>query len=365
MQAVAPAELVHRRAERLVDERVDDHGRAVLRAGDGELDVVGRLDARVPDDLELGVGELRLEREHEPNGGLAGRVRDDVQLDEGGAHGGNVRMTALTCRLVERSGPEEARTEFAGPRAPRSALRRAVWRWHAEREAALRAAQPDPPRVAAAERSAASPRRWPPGSAVLDVGGGNRPLARPARQRRRLHRRRPRPAASGVARRKASTYVVADATALPFADATFGLVLMIEMLQYVGGARDGDRRGRARPRARRRARADDTPGLARARAARGPLPLHPLRARAHARGRRAATSAQLTPLGGPATLVTATLENNIPAADEAAREAARLEPAVAARGRRRPHRLPRERPRTGARTSPAGSSSPLVPDRRL
>ena len=30
------------------------------------------------------------------------------------------------------------------------------------------------------------------------------------------------------------THVVADASALPFADATFGLVLMIEMLQYVG-----------------------------------------------------------------------------------------------------------------------------------
>ena len=43
-------------------------------------------------------------------------------------------MTALTCRVVEE--------RFSAPRAPRSALRRAIWRWHAEREARFASRNP-------------------------------------------------------------------------------------------------------------------------------------------------------------------------------------------------------------------------------
>ena len=62
------------------------------------MEVVDVLDARMPDLLERLVGELRLEREHEPLGRLARRVRDDVELDGNAlvAHGAweeaNVRV---------------------------------------------------------------------------------------------------------------------------------------------------------------------------------------------------------------------------------------------------------------------------------
>jgi hypothetical protein len=46
-----------------------------------EGEILDRLDARVPDLLEREVGKLRLEREDEPCRGLAGRVREDVELD--------------------------------------------------------------------------------------------------------------------------------------------------------------------------------------------------------------------------------------------------------------------------------------------
>src|SRR3954447_401034 len=78
--------------------------------------------------------------------------------------GGNVRMTALTCRLVEG--------RFSAPRAPRSAVRRAVWRWHAEREARFASHNPILP-----ESQLETIRRvhdtLPATRAVLDVGGGN------------------------------------------------------------------------------------------------------------------------------------------------------------------------------------------------
>ena len=53
---------------------------------DGQAEMVDRLHARVTDLLEVLFRELRLERVHEPHGGLAGGVRDHVQLDEGRAH---------------------------------------------------------------------------------------------------------------------------------------------------------------------------------------------------------------------------------------------------------------------------------------
>ena len=83
------AEVPHRLAELRLDDRVDDDRRPTLRAVDDEAEVVDGLDARVPDLLEGLLGELRLERGDEPRGGLAGRVRDDVELDRhgGGASG--------------------------------------------------------------------------------------------------------------------------------------------------------------------------------------------------------------------------------------------------------------------------------------
>src|SRR5512132_2037269 len=54
------------------------------------------------DDLELGVRKLRLEREHEPHGGLAGGVGDDVQLDDGSAH---IQCEGNLPRVTEISNP--------------------------------------------------------------------------------------------------------------------------------------------------------------------------------------------------------------------------------------------------------------------
>ena len=146
---------------------------------------------------------------------------------------------------------------------------------------------------------------------MLDVGGGNgrwRGLLGDVGDYTVVDVAAPDPASL----EPGTTHVVADAAALPFDDSTFGLVLMIEMLQYVAEPATALAEA-ARVLAPGGALVrDDPPGLARARPAGGPLPLHPLRARAHARERRAAASRELTPLGGPATVVTATLENNVP-----------------------------------------------------
>ena len=81
VQSCAPAERAHRGAQLGLHDRVDDHRRAALHPVDGEVQVLLRLDARVPDLDELLIGELRLEREDEARGGLARRVGDDVELD--------------------------------------------------------------------------------------------------------------------------------------------------------------------------------------------------------------------------------------------------------------------------------------------
>ncbi len=48
---------------------------------DGDVEVFDVLDPRMPDLLERLIGELRLEREHEPLRRLSRRVGDDVELD--------------------------------------------------------------------------------------------------------------------------------------------------------------------------------------------------------------------------------------------------------------------------------------------
>jgi hypothetical protein len=77
----AAAESSHRLAKLLLDERVDDHRRSPLRPLDGEPQVVHGLHPRVDDVLELLVGELRLERLHEPLSRRAGGVGDHVEFD--------------------------------------------------------------------------------------------------------------------------------------------------------------------------------------------------------------------------------------------------------------------------------------------
>jgi SAM-dependent methyltransferase len=210
-------------------------------------------------------------------------------------------MTALTCRLVEQ--------RLSPPRRPRSAVRRAIWRWHAEREARFAPSNPILP-----ESQLDTIRRvyetLPGSRAVLDVGGGN------GRWRRLLGDvgdytvvDLAEPDATSLDREV--THVVADASALAFDDAAFGFVLMIEMLQYV-----------AEPaRALAEAARVLAPGGAlvvttrQAWRAHGPpedrfrftrYALEDMLERAGLQVRA------LTPLGGPATVVTATLENNVP-----------------------------------------------------
>src|SRR6266550_4316556 len=94
MQPVAATERAGRLAELGVDERVDDHGGPALGAVERELQVVDGLDARVADLFELLVGELRLERVNEADGGLARGVGDHVQLDGLPGHGESVTAAA-------------------------------------------------------------------------------------------------------------------------------------------------------------------------------------------------------------------------------------------------------------------------------
>ena len=81
VDARAAAEPPHLVAQPRLDERVDHHRRPAACAGDRQREILDRLDPRVPHLLERQVGELRLEREHEPRRGLARRVGDDVELD--------------------------------------------------------------------------------------------------------------------------------------------------------------------------------------------------------------------------------------------------------------------------------------------
>ena len=102
MDARAPAERAHRLAELLVHEGVHGDGGPAAHPVDREAQVVDRLDARMADLLEVEVGELCLERDHEPRGGLSGGVGDDVKLDR------RLRLRVHVLRLT-RSAPSEGR----------------------------------------------------------------------------------------------------------------------------------------------------------------------------------------------------------------------------------------------------------------
>ncbi len=98
MELRLPAQRAHRLAELGLDERVDDDRLPPFHPLHRELQVGDRLDARVPDLAELLVGELRLERLHEPRRRLAGRIGDHVQLDE--AH--RRTLEAFTSAVLNR-----------------------------------------------------------------------------------------------------------------------------------------------------------------------------------------------------------------------------------------------------------------------
>jgi SAM-dependent methyltransferase len=137
----------------------------------------------------------------------------------------------LAVRLATE-GVDSVGEQFRGPPVAHSRVRRAVWRWHARREERFAShvpALPDSqltPILHAFEALPAGRR------SVLDVGGGS------GRWRALLGN----PADYTIADVAApetlpldpdSTYVVGDAAALPFAAGTFDLVLMIEVLQHL------------------------------------------------------------------------------------------------------------------------------------
>lgn len=199
---------------------------------------------------------------------------------------------------------------FRGPPVARSRLRRAVWRWHARREerfASRIPALPDSqaPRILHAFEALPADRR-----SVLDVGGG--------RGRWRVLLGNPadytiadvvEPETSSLA--ADTTYVVADAVALPFAAGTFDLVLMIEVLQHLPEP----------ARALAEASRVLAPGGVLVLAARQAWRTHGaphdyfrftrygLEQLLRTSGLR---SIELIPLGGPASVVTVALENNVP-----------------------------------------------------
>ena len=86
MHAAALAEIAHGAAQLGLDDGVDDDRRPALGAVHGQRQILDRLHPRMADLLELLVRELGLERHHQPRRCLAGRVRDDVQLDRAAGH---------------------------------------------------------------------------------------------------------------------------------------------------------------------------------------------------------------------------------------------------------------------------------------
>ncbi len=113
----AAAERAHRLAHLAGDQRVDHHRGPAFCAADGELEVVEGLDLRVPDLLERLLGELRLERRDEARRGLAGRVRDDVELDDL-ARGVHVPEATAATRASVRRTRSSGASSISRPRRP-------------------------------------------------------------------------------------------------------------------------------------------------------------------------------------------------------------------------------------------------------
>src|SRR5438045_1188672 len=104
--------------------------RPALHAVYRQMEVLLRLDARVPDLHELLIRELRLERLHQSRRGLARRVGDHVQLHRGDGHAssldgwrhGGVRLGMAQAKPCGRAGRRPGWTPGQGRRgrtAPR------------------------------------------------------------------------------------------------------------------------------------------------------------------------------------------------------------------------------------------------------
>jgi SAM-dependent methyltransferase len=201
----------------------------------------------------------------------------------------------------------EARAEdFRPPPPARSPLRRAIREWHAEHEARFA------PKIPALPESQARAIRaaFVGEGRVLDVGG------RSGRWRALLGRPRDYTIVDVAPPETLPlepdvTYVLADAAALPFADATFDLVLMVEVLHHLPDP------GRALAEA---GRVLDAAGVfvLTTRQAWRPLgaPSDYFRFTSYGLDRLLDASGlrreRLVPLGGPASVAIAALENNLP-----------------------------------------------------
>jgi SAM-dependent methyltransferase len=142
-----------------------------------------------------------------------------------------VSRQPLAVRLA-KNGTGAVGEQFRGPPLAGSRMRRAVWRWHARRDERFLSRMPalsdsQLPAIRAAYEELPAGRR-----SVLDVGGGS------GRWRRLLGNPADYTIVDVVAPENLPldlglTYVVGDAAALPFASGAFGLVLMIEVLHHL------------------------------------------------------------------------------------------------------------------------------------
>ena len=215
----------------------------------------------------------------------------------------------LSVRLA-REGVESVGDRFGGPPVAHTRARRAVWRWHGRREQRFASYVPALPdsqltRIVHAYQALPNDRR-----SVLDVGGGS------GRWRGLLGNPADYTIADVVAPETLSldpdmTYVVGDALSLPFAAETFDLVLMIEVLQHLPEP----------ARALAEARRVLAPGGVLVATARQAWRTHGspndyFRFTRYGLEQLLGTSrlraAHLIPLGGPASVVTVALENNLP-----------------------------------------------------
>ena len=169
-----PAEGPHRLAQLGLHQRVDGDGAPALHPADGELEVLDRLDPRMPHLLEGLIGELRLERQDEARRRLPGRVRDDVELD-------GVPLRRHGAVLPDADAGTTERLRRRRPRASSSSKTSASPAGVARPRPGRRGGAP---RARGAGRPRSSSARRPAGRADRRRGSPPRPPAWTARRRR-------------------------------------------------------------------------------------------------------------------------------------------------------------------------------------